>query len=658
MSTGRRRREVRAKKAERAPRLVLRFAVFTALGLGLATAAIVLFVRHESTIHAQRHAVERTRVAMEAVLKPELRAADLERRLSARRRSELDRLFRDRVLLDGIRKVTLYDAAGRATYSTAPGAVDRRAPEQHLREALRGVAVSNVHGSRGGGQRALRTYVPVVLGSKHTKGVAAFEQDYAPIAAAGRRSAWLVAGVLEALLLLLFLILAPVLQRVTSRIRRHIAEVEHVATHDEVTGTPNRQGFRRAIERKLESGQPATLLLLDLDGFSEIGQAFGSDGGDALLAEVAARLRRDLAECELVARLGEDEFGLLLSGSDPADVALVASRAQESLAPPFLVDGIRVAVSADMGAAVLEKHGTDFTTVLRRATVALSVAKSDGRMDVEIYDPSLEIDDLSRVALLAELRDALDTGQLLVYYQPQADLLTRQVRGVEALLRWQHPTRGLIVAGEFIAVAERSGIAKELRRFVLETSARQLQEWGRAGINLELAVNLSAIDMLDISLPDEIADLLDRYSIPPWNLVLEITERTLSGDERRTRQVADRLHELGVRLAIDDFGTGYSSLSSLRRFPIQLVKLDRSLLADAPGDAAAVAIASGSVEMAHAIGACVVAEGVETREQWTFVYTLGCDIAQGYLVGRPMPADEISSRLSTIPALTPSFIAA
>jgi diguanylate cyclase (GGDEF)-like protein len=648
---------VRAERAERAPHLVLRFALFTALGLGLATAAIVLFVRQESTTHAQRQAVERTRVATEAVLKPELRAVDLRARLSTSRRRELDRLFANRVLLEGIQQVTLYSANGRATYSTASGAVGQRGPAQRLREALQGSAVSEVHVSEDGGGRALRTYVPVVLGSNHAKGVAAFEQDYAPIAAAGRRSAWLVAGVLEALLLLLFLIFAPLLQRVTSRIRRHIAEIEHMATHDEVTSAPNRLAFRRAVEAKLASGQPATLLLLDLDGFSEITRGFGSDCGDTLLAEVAERLRRDLADCELVARLGEDEFGLLLSGSDPREIGALAARAQESLASPFLVDGVRVAVSAGMGAAVSE-HGSDFKTVLKRATVALAVAKKERRMEVQIYDPSLEIDDLSRATLVAELRDALDTGQLLVYYQPQADLLTRQVRGVEALLRWQHPTRGLIAAGEFIAVAERSGIAKELRHFVLETSVRQLQEWEKVGINLELAVNLSAIDMVDVSLPDEIAVLLGRHSVPPWNLVLEITERTLSGDERRTRQVLDRLHELGVRLAIDDFGTGYSSLSRLRQFPIQLVKLDRSLLADAQGDAAAEAIASGSVEMAHAIGACVVAEGVETQEQWTFVHALGCDIAQGYLVGRPVPAEEISNSLSTIPAISLSVVAA
>jgi len=290
--------------------------------------------------------------------------------------------------------------------------------------------------------------------------------------------------------------------------------------------------------------------------------------------------------------------------------------------------------------------------VLRRAAAALSTARSEGRLDVQIYEPSLEVGDLSRVALIAELRDALETGQLLVHYQPQADLVTRQVRGVEALLRWQHPTHGLVAAREFIGVAERSGVARDLRHFVLETSARQWQAWDSLGISLELAVNLSAIDLLDVSLPDEIAYLLDRYSIPPWNLVLEITERTLIRDERRARQVTDRLHEIGVRLAIDDFGTGYSSLSSLTRFPVQLVKLDQSLLANAPDDAAAEAIVSGSVEMAHAIGATVVAEGIETRDQWTLVHSLGCDIAQGYLISPPLPADEIRDLLQATPAIT------
>jgi EAL domain-containing protein (putative c-di-GMP-specific phosphodiesterase class I) len=192
---------------------------------------------------------------------------------------------------------------------------------------------------------------------------------------------------------------------------------------------------------------------------------------------------------------------------------------------------------------------------------------------------------------------------------------------------------------------------------VLESSARQWEEWSSIGIKLEIAVNLSAIDLHDVSLPEEIALLLERHGIPPWNLILELTERTLIRDERRTHEVVDRLRGFGVRLAIDDFGVGYASLSSLRRFPVQIVKLDRSLLADVPGEPTAEAIVRGSVELAHAIGATVVAEGIESREQWTFAYTLGCDIAQGYLVGRPVTGDEIGELLEGTPAVTPPVAA-
>jgi EAL domain-containing protein (putative c-di-GMP-specific phosphodiesterase class I) len=226
------------------------------------------------------------------------------------------------------------------------------------------------------------------------------------------------------------------------------------------------------------------------------------------------------------------------------------------------------------------------------------------------------------------------------------------VREVEALLRWQHPEKGLLTAGEFITEAERSGLARELRSFVLETAARQWQEWCAHGAELEFAVNLGTVDMLDASLPDEVADLLDRYRIPPWNLILEITERTLIGDEKRTEHVIERLSTIGVRLAIDDLGTGQSTLASLRRFPVQQIKLDRSLIADAPGDEPAEAIVSSCVEVAHAIGATVVAEGIETHDQWMFASQVGCDLAQGYLIGRPVPGDELLELLLEQPVVS------
>jgi diguanylate cyclase (GGDEF)-like protein len=638
-----------ARAAERPPRLVVRVAVFTALVLALAAAAIALLVRSGGTAQAQRYAIERARFATEAVLARELRATDLARPMPARRRRELDRIFRDSVLLEGIVGVSLYDAAGRLRYETGRSAT-RRLARQLAAEALGGVAVSTVTRPRPGADRELLTYLPVALGG--TTGIAVVEQDYGPIQAAGRRSAWLAAAVLEGLLLLLLVVLVPVLVGVTRRIRRQIAEIEHAASHDEQTGTTNRIRLRRAVEEALASAAPGALLVVDIDGFSELNEIFGSDGADAVLKEVALRLRWELSDCELVARLGEDEFGILLDSASPDVITGVADRINTALAVPVVVDAVRVAVTVSMGAATLTEPGLDFVTTVRRAGAALCVAKEERDGAIHIYEPGHDEPETSRAALLAELRNGFEKGELLVHYQPQVDLTTRQVRGVEALLRWQHSTRGLLAAGEFVHEAERSGLAKELGRFVLENAGHCWGEWNALGLPLELSINLGAVDLLDASLPDDVADVLDLYGIPSWNVVLEITERTLVTDERRTYDVVGALRELGVRLAVDDFGAGYSSLASLQRFPVQVVKLDRSLLANASAEPAARAILNGSIELAHAIGATVVAEGVETREQWELVYALGCDIAQGYFVGYPLPPEEIPLLLQAVPAVT------
>ena len=631
---------------------MLRFAVFTALGLALAGAAIVGVVRDETTSRSLESANERAIFATDAVLERELRATDLRSPQPARRR-DLGRMLRTSVLREGIVQVTLHDARGRTTYST--GVAPARIPEQHLRASLAGTAVSDV--AEGDGGRVLRTYVPIALAGEAgtARGVVVFEQDYSPIAAAIRHSTWFIAGVLEALLLLLFLVLAPILARVTSRIRGHMAELEHVATHDELTGAANRLGLRRAVEERLSSGTGGSLLLLDADGFSEVNEVFGSDAGDALLREVALRLRGALAGCAVFARVGDDEFAALLDDTSVSGIGAVAQQAGLCLEPPIVVDGVPVAVTLSWGAAVLGGGNTDFATALQQAGTALAAGKAaEGR---GIYESRHEAADASSIALTAELRDALTAGELLLHYQPQEDLLTRRIRGVEALLRWQHPTRGLLPAHEFIRAAERSGLATELRRFVLASATAQWHKWHSTGIELELSVNLSAIDLHDVSLPDEIGLLLDRHGMPPRSLVVEITERTL-GDEARTREVVERLKALGVRLAIDDFGTEYASLASLRRFPPHVVKLDRSLLAGVPGEPTAQAIVGGSVALAHALGAIVVAEGVETSEQWKFVNVIGCDVAQGYLVGRPGPADAISELLLEAPAVTPHIVAA
>ena len=635
---------------ERPPRLVLPFVIFTALGVAAATAVILVIVRQTDTADLRRQAIDRASLVTQAVLRPELRAVDLSAKLSDTRRRRLDGVLESRVLLDGIRGAALYGADGRRTYATTGGPPSSRRSSS-LRQALSGTVVSEVTTAADDGSRVLRTYVPLAVGTGRIGGVVALDQEYDRIESSARRSSWLIAGVLEGLLLALAIVFLPVLARVSSRIRRQIEELDRAATHDELTGLPNRRGFRRAAGSLLESTTSGALIVLDLDGFSEINDSLGSEAGDRLLAQVAERLGFELDDCWFLARLGDDEFGVLLQEAERGEIDALAERIAEALATPFLVDGVRVAVSVSVGASLF-RDGGDFGVLFRRAGAALAAAKEDGRAAVQVFGAEHDLRDISHLAFQAELREALDRGELVVYYQPQSDLTTRRIRGVEALLRWEHPESGLLAAREFIEHAERGGLARDIRHLVLETSVRQWQEWNALGVEVELAVNLSPVDALDVSLPDEVSSVLERHRMPPWRLVLEITERTLIADERRARRVLTALSEIGVRLAIDDFGTGYSSLSSLRRFGVQQIKLDRCLIEGIPGDPGAEAIIGGCVEIAHGVGATVVAEGIETQEQWQFVSMMGCDIAQGYLIGRPAPAGETESLLD-VPRVVP-----
>ena len=525
-----------------------------------------------------------------------------------------------------------------------------------MNEALSGVTVSEAVRTADG-SRILQTYVPVADPAGTVKGVVRLDQGYTPIAATARNSL-LIAGVLEGLLVLLFIALVPMLGRASTRIGAQLAELAYVATHDELTGMPNRYAFRRMADTALRTLDSAALMLVDLDGFSRINSSLGSAAGDRLLIDAGIRLTRELSpDYAVIARLGEDEFGVVCEAADVESAEWVARRIRRALGAPLEIDGVRMAVEVDVGVALYPGHGTDLEALLGHAATALVAAKGEGTSGVQVYDPATHsAHDNHRLTIAADLRDALELGQLSVHYQPQSDLLTHRIRGVEALVRWEHPQRGLLTAGEFITDVERSGLAQELRRFVVSTAARQWQEWHALGLDLELAVNLSAIDLLDPALPDEIEDATSRYGIPPWNLVLEVTERTLVRDDRRTRQVVEQLCRIGVRFSIDDFGTGYSSLASLRSFPLHQLKLDRSLLADVPGDEAAEAIVGGSVEIAHGLGALVVAEGIEDLARLQFASAIGCDIAQGYLIGEPAPADELIDLLDT-PRLVPLSIA-
>jgi diguanylate cyclase (GGDEF)-like protein len=625
---------------EQAPRLVLRFAVLTALGLAAAGAAILMVVRHGDTVQAEQHAIDRARFAVEAVIRKELRAEDVATPVVGIRRQELDDLFVD-VLLDGNLRASLYGSGGLITYSTDHRLIGTPATATLAREAMRGKVVSHLAGGSNGSPRVLETFVPVVLGADGSPGAVALEQDYGPIAAEADQAFFPIAGVLEVVLVLLFATLVPVLARVSRRIRRHVAELEYVASHDDLTGLPNRRGFRRAL-RAVGGGENAAVIVVELDGIAEINDALGHAAGDALLVEAAARLQSEAGEASVVARLGGDDFGLLMRANEGSTPVAFARRIHDALVRPYVVDGVKVAVGAHAGVALLPEHGTDSDVLVRCATLGAEVA-GERQTGVEVYDPTGEATDVARLALAAELREAIANGQLVLHYQPQADLQTGVVRGVEALVRWQHPERGLLGPGAFVPLAERSGLVKELGRFVLEESARQWRAWQRDGLELDMSVNLTAVDLLDLSLPDQVADTLRRHEMPASSLVIEVTETTIMGDPRRTGEVLERLRSAGVRLAIDDFGTGYSSLAYLCQLPVHEVKVDRAFVTGIPDDTANAAILRCTVELAHGLGLEVVAEGVETHEQWACLVALGCDLAQGYLLARPLPADELAA---------------
>lgn len=630
---------------DRVPQLVSRFAVLTAVGLAVAATVIVAVVQRAYTLQGEQQAIAQARYAAEVVLHDHLSPSDLTGPLSPGRRRALDQLFTQAVLVDGPGAAALYDTDAGLNYSVGASRVDFARPGigALVRQALTGRVIARVGSSGLPSGRVLRTFLPLAYDGR-VRGVVVLEQDFQPIASASRHAALVIAGVLEGVLVVLFALLIPMLARATTRIRSQVGALDRLATHDELTGLPNRFGFQRAVERLtgLQAARGA-LMLVDIDSFHELNDTLGSDNGDRLLIEIANRLSA-LQQSPPVARLGEDEFGLLLEGADEHEVQAVAARIGAALEQPLELNGARVSAEVTLGAALIPAHGVDLTTLLKHAGVALTNAK-EAPSRLEIYDVATDTTELSKLTLTGELRQALREGQLLVYYQPQADLAMNVVRGVEALVRWQHPQLGLLEAKEFMPLAERNGLVSEIDRFVLETTADQWQRWQSIGLLLDVAVNISAVDLLDPELAERTKTLIWRHGLPPEYLILEITEHTLLRNEQRAKHTLERLRQIGVRLAVDDYGTGYSSLRYLRSLPAQQVKLDGTFTSGIPDDTTNVAIVGSTIALAHELGATVVAEGVESLSQWNHLAALNCDIAQGHLVGMPQAADELTEQL-------------
>lgn len=425
--------------------------------------------------------------------------------------------------------------------------------------------------------------------------------------------------------------------------------LRHQALHDTLTDLPNRTLLLARMAAALpltdQTGGEMALLLLDLDRFKGTNDTFGHQCGDQLLQQVGVRLRQAVSAPATVARLGGDEFAVFLPTTDEASAQQVASALGTALEEAFLVEGYPLQVEVSIGIARYPAHGSDPVTLLRHADVAMYTAKR-GHERYALYDAQRDQYSPHRLALLGDLRQAIATDQLRLSYQPQAELSTGEVSSVEALLRWQHPSHGLIPPDQFLPLAEQTGLIESLTGWVLETAVEQCRYWLDGGITLGVAANLSMWNLRDASLPDTIAGLLARYRVPSHLLRVEITESAVMADVERTRHMLHRLRALGVRIAIDDFGTGYASLSYLKRLPADELKIDRAFVQHLATDGVDQAIVQSTVTMAHSLGMRVVAEGVEDQATWNLLATLGCDSAQGYYLSRPLSARELQRWLA------------
>jgi diguanylate cyclase (GGDEF)-like protein len=442
---------------------------------------------------------------------------------------------------------------------------------------------------------------------------------------------------------------------VTLQNARLVDRLRHESLHDSLTGLPNRVLFQQRLADLLARRRPAdpqiAVMLIDLDRFKEINDTLGHSTGDLLLQEVAARLRRVVPDRVTVARLGGDEFALLdPAQSGPEEAVALARGLREELHRPFAYQDLELEVSATIGVAVAPGHGRDATTLLRRADVAMYAAKNTAA-GVAAYGEDLDENSPRKLALVGELRSVIDHDGLEVHYQPKVAMATGRVIGVEALVRWPHPVEGLVPPDEFVPLAERTGLIGPLTDFVLRTALAQCRRWAEAGHHLSVAVNLSARSLLDADLVDDVARALAVSGVDASKLVLEITETSIMSDAGYAMHVLNRLSAMGLTLAIDDFGTGYSSLSYLKRLPVDEVKIDKSFVLNMQDDENDAVIVRSIVDLARNLGLRVVAEGVETRNTWKALRDMGCDMAQGYVISQPLPADQLGAWLE---AMTPT----
>lgn len=460
-------------------------------------------------------------------------------------------------------------------------------------------------------------------------------------------------------LAVLFTLLLAILWVAARRLRRDADHHEFMASHDSLTGLPNRVHLATATEQlfgEADSPSGGVLMLLDLDGFKDVNDSLGHSAGDDLLVDVAERLAEFAPSGSTIARLGGDEFAVVLPGAVPVQRARAAARRLlVAFDRPFQVRDISVAIDASVGIAIAGLHGNTRDELLQRADIAMYAAKR-GKRRITVYSDDLDPMGADVLAVVADLRRALDAGELRLHYQPKVTMESRSVSSVEALVRWRHPVRGLLMPAAFIPFAERAGLIGKVTLWVIDEAVRQCREWADQGHFLTVAINISQSSLLDPSVSSALVAAIEAYDVPASAIEVEITESALTADLDGAAEALTALHAHGVRISIDDYGTGYSSIAHLRALPVQCIKIDRSYVAGMLEDPASTSIVRSTLDLAHELGLQVVAEGVETQVEYEALLAIGCDVAQGYYCARPMPGESIVEWMTQLTA--PKQIAA
>ena len=640
--------------------LLVQFSVVSFVAMAVIAVVLAIVLSNKIRSDAINDLVDEAVGSASGRLLSTITPADLEVPMTGARYDRFHEFVQQSIVSERTARVKIWAKDGTVIYSNDPAGVGEKFPaKENLLKALDGDTATeikipkDVENAR---ERYLGTlmevYTPIIFpGTTEPQGAFEIYQYYEPTEQRINELRGWVFGSIGGGFLILYGALVSIVGRGWRTINRQRGTLAYLAYHDALTDLPNRTLLKDrltlALAQARRNEQMLAVMFLDLDQFKVVNDTAGHVEGDKLLQSVSQQLNSVLREGDTVARVGGDEFILLLPKIEQlADATEIAERVLTAVGRTRVIVGHEFNISTSIGITLFPTDGDDAETLLTNADIAMYQAKELGKNNFQFFTPAMNTRIQNRLALENDLRHGLERGEFVVYYQPQLNISTGQIVGVEALVRWQHPERGLVLPMEFIPVAEETGLIVPLGEWVLHAACAQIRSWQEAGLPpLRVAVNLSAREFQQGNMIETVAGVLEETGLAPKFLQLEITEGISIQDVDFTIKVLGELKEMGVQIAIDDFGTGYSALSYLSRFPIDVVKIDRSFVCDLTIDATDAEIATTIIVMAHNLGLEVIAEGVETEEQLAFLKQRRCDEMQGYLFSKPVPAEKLEEIL-------------